>query len=47
MSMSTWTAEEYAKYDAYLIKKWQISGWCDDDSFYVVNSHEILFIDML
>ncbi|KAF3506278.1 hypothetical protein F2Q69_00002043 [Brassica cretica] len=35
MSMSTWTAEEYAKYDAYLIKKWQISGWCDDDSFYV------------
>ncbi|CAH8334271.1 unnamed protein product [Eruca vesicaria subsp. sativa] len=33
--MSTWTIEDYAKYDSYLIKKWQIGGWCNEDSVYV------------
>lgn len=41
MAMSTWTAEDYSKYDSYLIKKWQIGGWCDDDSVYVVSFHDI------
>ncbi|KAF8089184.1 hypothetical protein N665_0514s0014 [Sinapis alba] len=34
-AMSTWTTQEYADYDSYLIKKWEISGWCDSDSVYV------------
>lgn len=33
--MAIWTSDDYVKHDSFLIKKWEISGWCDKDSVYV------------
>lgn len=42
--MAIWTSDDYVKHDSFLIKKWEISGWCDKDSVYVVCIQKHCFI---